>query len=136
MLLGGNGKSHISESDNGAGPATVRPPSIQAAKTEEARVSNRPLLLDFTSAGREIIDIGGFVEPIEEGEGAELEIEAEFRRKLHGSRFLPRKARAGARRAAREWRRAALSALREKRLLERATVRALHRTRRLCRREL
>jgi len=58
-------------------------------------------------------------EPIDEGDAAEFEIESEFRRRLMGARQLPRRERAQARRAAREWRRLALKALREKRMRDR-----------------
>jgi hypothetical protein len=58
-------------------------------------------------------------EPVDEGAAAETEIEAIFKRKIAGARLLPRRERALARRAAREWRRFALKALRERRLSER-----------------
>ena len=48
-------------------------------------------------------------------DGALFEINAEFRRKLAGLRFLSRHARPAARREAREWRRIAIKALHEKR---------------------
>jgi hypothetical protein len=58
-------------------------------------------------------------EPLDEGDAAEIEIEMIFKRKIAGTRLLPRCERALARRAAREWRRFALKALRERRLNER-----------------
>jgi hypothetical protein len=61
-------------------------------------------------------DIDG---PIDEGDAAEIEIETIFKRRIAGARLLPRHERAPARRAAREWRRIALKALREKRMRER-----------------
>jgi hypothetical protein len=53
--------------------------------------------------------------PDEEGEGEELEINAAYQRKLLGLKHLPRAERAAARRNARQWRKAALNALHEKR---------------------
>jgi hypothetical protein len=58
-------------------------------------------------------------EPAEEDEAAATEIEAAFRRKLMGLRRLPQHERAPALRAARQWRVAALRALREKRARDR-----------------
>jgi hypothetical protein len=58
-------------------------------------------------------------ELVEEHEAAEAEIEAMFKRRLMGLRRLPRYQRAGALRAAREWRQVALKALRETRATER-----------------
>lgn len=56
---------------------------------------------------------------VEDDEGAEIEIEAAFRRKIMGLRYLRRNDRMAALRAARAWRQSALSALREKRAAER-----------------
>jgi len=56
---------------------------------------------------------------VDEGDGAEIEIETTFRRKLAGLRRLSRRERLQALLAAREWRSFALSALREKRLIDR-----------------
>ncbi len=64
-------------------------------------------------------------EPFEEGVGAELEIAAEFQRRLVGLRRLPRHERAAALRLAREWRQLALKALREKRATARHAWRSL-----------
>jgi hypothetical protein len=125
MPPGASGRKRSTENDTGAGPATVESPSSPASKTEEKSIDQSTPLADFKSAHREIMDVAGFLEPIEEGEGAELEIEAEFRRRLAGARKLPRHARAGARREAYEWRKAALRALREKRLLERTALRSM-----------
>jgi hypothetical protein len=55
----------------------------------------------------------------EEDETAEAEIEAMFKRRLMGLRRLPRYQRAGALRAAREWRVLELKALRKKRATDR-----------------
>jgi hypothetical protein len=67
------------------------------------------------------------VDVSEEGEAEEIEIEFQFRRKLAGLRFMPRLDRPHARRAAREWRTAALKALREKRATARYARRMLRR---------
>jgi hypothetical protein len=56
---------------------------------------------------------------VDEGDGAEIEIEITFRRKLAGLRRLPRRERVQALLAAREWRSFALNALREKRRIDR-----------------
>jgi hypothetical protein len=55
----------------------------------------------------------------EEDDAANIDIDTIFKRKLMGLRLLPRRERAQAYRAAEEWRRAALKALRKKRLSER-----------------
>jgi hypothetical protein len=81
--------SGLSENDPGTGPATSASPAHSANDDEQ---------------------------PIDEGDGAEIEIENIFKRKIAGARLLPRCERAQARREARDWRRLALKALREKRL--------------------
>jgi hypothetical protein len=58
-------------------------------------------------------------EPLEEGDGAVNEINTVFKRKIAGLRRLPRRDRIHALKAARDWRGAALKALREKREIER-----------------
>jgi hypothetical protein len=63
----------------------------------------------------------------EEGGAEEIEIDKMYRRKLAGLRHLPRLDRPHARRAAREWRLAALKALHEKRAAERHARRLLRR---------
>jgi hypothetical protein len=70
-------------------------------------------------------------EPFEDGVGAELEIDAEFQRRLAGLRRLPRHERAAALRLAREWRQLALKALRERRTTARHAWRSLRRLQRL-----
>jgi hypothetical protein len=54
-----------------------------------------------------------------EDDGADVDVDTIFKRKLMGLRLLPRRERAQAYRAAKAWRRAALKALREKRQCER-----------------
>jgi len=68
---------------------------------------------------------------VEEDEGAELEIEDEFRRKLAGLRRLPRHERPHALRAAKDTRLHALRILREKRAWARRAQRTLRRLKRL-----
>jgi hypothetical protein len=58
-------------------------------------------------------------EPPEDSEAEEHAIEREYYGRLLAIRRLPRALRAGARRAAKDWRAAALKALRMKRMLER-----------------
>jgi hypothetical protein len=58
-------------------------------------------------------------QPPDEGDAAEIEIEIMFRRKLMGLRRLPRRERSQALRTAKEWRKLALKALREKRMRDR-----------------
>lgn len=79
------------ENDVGAGPATTEPPSDSAVHDDGG--------CDFNEANM----------------GAEIEIEAAYRRKLAGIRMMPRFQRAGARREARDWRRIAFRILREQR---------------------
>jgi hypothetical protein len=64
---------------------------------------------------------------LEEDETADAEIEAQFKARLMGLRRLPRYQRAGALRAAKEWRMLALKALREKRATDRRARYALWR---------
>jgi hypothetical protein len=52
---------------------------------------------------------------MEDDEASEFEIAAEFRRRLSGLRHLPRRQRAAALRAARDWRSLAVKGLRERR---------------------
>jgi hypothetical protein len=56
---------------------------------------------------------------LDDDDGAELEIEAMFKRRLMALRRLPRHQRPLALRIAKEWRALALKALREKRAIER-----------------
>jgi hypothetical protein len=91
MFAGASGKGS-SANDRGTGPATSASPAQSAH------------------------EIDG---PIDEGDAAEIEIENIFKRKIAGARLLPRRERAFARREARDWRRFALKALREKRATER-----------------
>jgi hypothetical protein len=91
-MSAGGSDSASSENDRGAGPATSAPPAHSAIESDE---------------------------PLGESDAAEFEIETEFRRKLAGLRVLPRRERAQARRAAKEWRRLALKTLLENRSRDR-----------------
>jgi hypothetical protein len=72
---------------------------------------------------------GGESELSAEDEGAELDIEHEFRRKLAALRRLPRQDRSHALRAARDSRQLALKALHEKRAWDRLARKWLRRLR-------
>jgi hypothetical protein len=61
----------------------------------------------------------GSLEPVEDSEGEEAEIRRMFQGRLLALRWLPRSARPGALRAAREWLKQALDGLKEKRARER-----------------
>ena len=90
MLNGTVAKRPLGENDRGTGPATSVSPASSASDN-----------------------------PLDEDGGAEFEIDAEFRRRLTGLRRLRRRDQPQALRAAREWRRIALKALREKRIRDR-----------------
>jgi hypothetical protein len=74
------------------------------------------------------------LEPADEDEAEEFEIDAEFRRRLSALRRMPRQERPLALLAAREWRRLALKALREKRDAKRGWQYAVWRSRLALRR--
>ena len=104
--------------DRGAGPAEFPSPDYQASQQPPDPFEALPMLRRIGAAAAELTRgdaIGQEMEPMGEGDGAEIEIDIVYRRKLMGARSLPRRERAGARRAAREWRLSALRALREKR---------------------
>lgn len=98
-------ESWRTENDRGTGPATPASPSPLATHSNDQSD-------DFL--------------PYDDG-SAEAEISREFRRRLDGARLLPVKERAPAYRAAREWLRSAMTALREKRVYERAARREIRR---------
>ncbi len=77
MPDGAIGRRHSIENDSGAGPATAEPPSPSA---------------------NQLRDDAGVDRLAEESEAQDLALKLEFRRKLAGVRWLPRWARAGARR--------------------------------------
>jgi hypothetical protein len=105
--------------DRGAGPAEPSPPDYPANKIERQFEdhSATPARRDWAVAAElaQRRDRSDESEPVEDGDGAEIEIETDFGRRLAGVRRLPWRERAAARRAAREWRLGALKALREKR---------------------
>ncbi len=110
------------ENDRGTGPATLASPASSANENDKA-IEYRPFVesklgATETDLPRHGIPSAGF-EPVEDDDGSDIDIDTIFRRKLLGLRLLPRRERAQAYRAAKEWRRAALKALREKRLSER-----------------
>jgi hypothetical protein len=59
------------------------------------------------------------LEDVENDDGAEADIDAEFKRRLAGLRRLPKRERGAVLRAAREWRIAALKALQARRACDR-----------------
>jgi hypothetical protein len=119
------------ETDRGIGLAALRSPDDQASTSE--RSSDWPPIgsarsawysaaaLETTQRAAHVPDL----EPLEEDEGAVLEINQLFRRRLAGLRRLPRHQKADALRAAREWRRQALRAVKDKRAAERHARRLL-----------
>jgi hypothetical protein len=111
--------------DRGIGLAALRSPAGQASTSE--RSMDKPPIGCARSAWRSAAALETTrhaadlpeLEPLEEDDGAVLEINQLFRRRLAGLRRLPRHQRAGALRAARDWRRQALGALKERRAAER-----------------
>jgi len=103
-MFAGASNSGSAENDPGTGPATSASPAQSAN------------------------EIDG---PIDEGDAAEIEIENIFKRKIADARLLPLRERALARREARDWRRLALKALREKRRNELQARYALRQLRRI-----
>jgi hypothetical protein len=90
------------------------------ANKEEQPIALPPHVRPGASPGGDEFPRRGLPEPPpEESEAEEREIEREYYGRLLAVRRLPRALRAGARRAASEWRAAALKALRMKRMLER-----------------
>lgn len=74
--------------------------------------------------------MGAAWEDAKENDDAMIGIDREYRHKLWALRFLPRRDRPAAFRAAREWRQLALRALREKRAIARYARKLLRRLRR------
>jgi hypothetical protein len=119
MLSGVKGKRPFEENDRGTGPATSVSPAHSAPEIDKPP-KYLPALPSVSPPPPELRRSSSVeMEALDEGDAAELEIEAEFRRKLMGLRRLRHGERAQALRAAREWRSFALNALREKRLRER-----------------
>jgi hypothetical protein len=111
--------------DRGIGLAALRSPADQASTSE--RSLDKPAIGHARSAWHSAAALETTrhaarlpeLEPLEEDEGAVLEINQLFRRRLAGLRRLPRHQRADALRAARDWRRQSLRALKERRAAER-----------------
>ncbi len=100
----------------GSGQPRRGPPILLATKEEQPIALPPPVRPD---ADRQRVEFPrrGLPEPPEDSEAEEREIEGEYYGRLLTARRLPRALRAGARRAAREWRAATLKALRMKRML-------------------
>jgi hypothetical protein len=107
------------ENDRGTGPATLVSPAPSAQENDRA-IEYRPLVESKRGATETDVPRRAMpsIEPVDEDDAADVDIDTIFKRKLMGLRLLPRRERAQAYRAAKEWRRAALKALREKRLNE------------------
>jgi hypothetical protein len=117
--------------DQGIGLAALRSPADQASTSERllaappigcAQAPWHSATLEIARSTARLPEL----EPLEEDEGAVREIKELFGRRIAALRRLPRHQRAHALRAAREWRRQALKALKEKRAVERC-ARHLHR---------
>jgi hypothetical protein len=119
MGMGAHDKGST-ENDRGTGPATLASPAPSAHENDKA-IEYRPLVESKRSATETDVQRGAMpsIELVDEDDAADVDIDTIFKRKLMGLRLLPRRERAQAYRAAKEWRRAALKALREKRLIER-----------------
>ena len=105
--------------DRGTRPATPVSPDISASQNEDSRSFEAPIPPEIEAPEEGDGPRAPSPEPLEEDGSAEAEIEREFGGRLMGLRRLPRSQRGGALRAALEWRRDALAALREKRTRER-----------------
>ena len=112
-------------SDRGIGLAALRSPEEKASTSE--RTLDRAPIGCALSAWHSAAALGTKhraahspdLELLEADEGAVLEINQLFRRRLAGLRRLPRHQKADALRAAREWRRQALRAIKDRRAAER-----------------
>jgi hypothetical protein len=121
-------------SDRGIGPAPPRSPDYVARKIERSSEEPSDFCVRSSFNSRAVLEVTRRtvrlpeLEPVADDDAAATEINDLFRRRLTGLRRLPRHDRSHALRAAREWRRLALKALREKRAAERH---ARHRLRQL-----
>jgi hypothetical protein len=123
MLNGTSDKRLFAENERGTGPATPVSPASSASEIDKPS-DRRPITSQRLSQIEvELRHKSDESDPLDDSDAAEIEIEAEFRRKLMGLRRLRRRERAQALRVAREWRSFALNALRERRLRERQLVR-------------
>jgi hypothetical protein len=106
--------------DRGTEPASARSPALQTATDREERAeSYGPLWRTHRSEGAAETVRRVSLGPVEDNEGEEAEIKRMFRGRLMALRWLPRSARPGALRAAREWLKQALDGLKDKRAGER-----------------
>lgn len=109
-------RGHLNDRGTGlfAAPASPAPLANEKEKPNESQ----PLREEFPTRARgesvrdDSVPIG--VGPMEDTDEESFAIEQEFGRRLAGLRRLPRRERAGALRAAREWRVLALKALKER----------------------
>jgi hypothetical protein len=119
-----NGVKSKDPFDPGTGPAPPVSRNDLAGKTDEQRqIQAYPIRPSASPAVVERLR-GTLLDPVDDEEAAENEIEREYQGMLLGVRRLPRSQRPAARRAAREWRQMMLAALREKRRRERRAKRA------------
>lgn len=115
----------MEETHSGTAPATRGSPASSATHRDHPIEFQALLRALSAAAAIEIMRRGGdmmpFIplEPAEEYEAEQLEIERLFKCRVRDLRRLPRSQRALALRAAREWRQLALLALREKRIRDR-----------------
>ena len=109
-----NGVKSKDLSDFGTGP-TATPVSRDPPADETKPQAHTPIILtgQFQESGIEVTRRVRFP-TVEEDETTEAEIEREYQGRLAAIWRLPKSQRAGARRAAREWRHMMLKALREK----------------------
>ena len=109
--------------DRGTGPATPASPANSANEIDQPSDRTAPTRPDMRQAvvaeiTHNVSGCGALEAPADDG-AAEAEIDAAFRRKLIGLRFLRPGEWAQVLRAAREWKCLALKALREKRASDR-----------------
>jgi hypothetical protein len=107
-------------------------PPAYPAKENDRQNDDRavPVLKKFISAAQDEVTRRGMhafeIDMCDSGtSGADVDIANTYLRKLAGLRYLPKRERPNARRAAREWYIAALKALQEKRTVERRASRRL-----------
>jgi hypothetical protein len=106
--------------DRGTELASARFPALQTATDKDRRAEfYRPCPCNHRSERFAESVRTGSLEPVEDNEGEEDEIKRIFQGKLFALRWLPRSARPGALRAAREWLKQAMDGLKEKRASKR-----------------
>lgn len=116
--------SESSENDPGTGPAkSVSPINLANDKKRVDHQPSKPAKTITEDADdiRRLTASEDF-DSLHDVDGSEIDIDMIFRRKLRGLRLLPKKERAAARRAARDWLRCALKALREQRAYKRRAL--------------